>query len=42
VGLLRAPFLEGEIGPAGVAVLRAVKNALDPQGVLNPAKLLPG
>jgi len=42
VGLLRAPFLEGEIGPAGVAVLRAVKNALDPHGVLNPAKLLPG
>ncbi|HEX5948818.1 MAG TPA: FAD-binding oxidoreductase [Actinomycetota bacterium] len=42
VGLLRSPFLEGEIGAPGVAVLRAVKNALDPHGVLNPGKLLPG
>ena len=41
VGLLRAPFLEAEIGPAGVAVLRSIKRALDPHGVLNPGKLLP-
>jgi alkyldihydroxyacetonephosphate synthase len=41
VGLLRAPFLEAELGATGVAVLRAVKRALDPHGVLNPGKLLP-
>ena len=41
VGLLRAPYLEVEIGAAGVAALRAVKRALDPHGVLNPGKLLP-
>jgi alkyldihydroxyacetonephosphate synthase len=42
IGLLLAPFLEEEIGATGVAVLRAVKRALDPHGVLNPGKLLPG
>lgn len=41
VGLLMAPFLEEEIGVTGVAALRAVKDALDPHGVLNPGKLLP-
>ncbi len=41
VGLLRASFLEAALGPAGTAALRAVKRALDPQGVLNPGKLLP-
>jgi FAD/FMN-containing dehydrogenase len=42
VGLLKTPFLEGEIGATGVTALRAVKDALDPHGVLNPGKLLPG
>ncbi len=30
-----------EIGPVGVEVLRAVKQALDPAGVLNPGVLIP-
>ena len=30
-----------EIGPVGVHVLRAVKQALDPAGVLNPGVLVP-
>ena len=42
VGLHKAPFLEGEIGATGVTALRALKAALDPHGVLNPGKLLPG
>ncbi|MDQ4082249.1 MAG: hypothetical protein M3123_05090, partial [Actinomycetota bacterium] len=29
------------IGATGISVLRAVKRALDPAGVLNPDKLLP-
>jgi alkyldihydroxyacetonephosphate synthase len=40
IGLLKAPFLADELGPGGVAVLRAIKRALDPAGVLNPGKLL--
>jgi len=41
VGLLKAPFMTDELGPSGTAVLRSLKGALDPQGLLNPGKLLP-
>lgn len=39
VGLLRAPYLGDELGEVGLAVLRAVKQALDPHGLANPGKL---
>ncbi|HEX9888885.1 MAG TPA: FAD-binding oxidoreductase [Nitriliruptorales bacterium] len=39
VGLLRAPYLEDELGAVGLDVLRRVKGALDPHGLLNPTKL---
>jgi alkyldihydroxyacetonephosphate synthase len=39
VGLLRAPYLPDELGTVGFDVLRRVKAALDPQGLLNPGKL---
>jgi alkyldihydroxyacetonephosphate synthase len=41
VGRDHAAYLEAEIGPTGVAVLRAAKAELDPAGILNPGKLLP-
>jgi alkyldihydroxyacetonephosphate synthase len=41
VGLLRTPFLAQEVGSAGVDALRRVKRAFDPQGTMNPGKLLP-
>jgi len=41
VGLLKAPFLAGELGAGGLAALRSVKRSLDPHGILNPGKLLP-
>ena len=41
VGSDHAPWLDQEIGPLGVSVLRAVKAALDPTGILNPGVLLP-
>ena len=41
VGRDHAAYLEAEIGPTGVAALRAVKRELDPAGVMNPGKLLP-
>ncbi|GAC1437684.1 MAG: FAD-binding oxidoreductase [Solirubrobacteraceae bacterium] len=40
VGRDHAPWLEREIGADGVAVLRAVKERLDPAGIMNPGKLL--
>lgn len=41
VGRVRREALARELGPAGVAVLRAVKRALDPDGLMNPGNLLP-
>jgi alkyldihydroxyacetonephosphate synthase len=41
VGLLKAPFMEAELGPEALGLLRRIKDALDPAGVLNPGKLIP-
>jgi alkyldihydroxyacetonephosphate synthase len=41
VGTDHKPWLAREIGPVGVQVLRAVKDSLDPTGVLNPGVLVP-
>ncbi|WJK41005.1 FAD-linked oxidase C-terminal domain-containing protein [Solwaraspora sp. WMMA2056] len=40
VGLLKRDWLAEEIGPVGMRVHRAIKQALDPTGLLNPGKLL--
>jgi alkyldihydroxyacetonephosphate synthase len=42
VGRDHAPWLPDEVGASGVALLRAAKAELDPEGILNPGKLLPG
>ncbi|AEH08813.1 FAD-binding oxidoreductase [Candidatus Frankia meridionalis] len=41
VGVDHQPWLTAEIGDLGVAVLRAVKHTLDPDGILNPGVLVP-
>ena len=41
VGRDHAPYMEAEIGGAGIEVLRRAKEQLDPAGVMNPGKLLP-
>jgi alkyldihydroxyacetonephosphate synthase len=41
VGQDHRRWLAEEIGPVGVEVLRAVKQRLDPRGVLNPGVLVP-
>jgi alkyldihydroxyacetonephosphate synthase len=41
VGLVRVAWVAGEVGEAGASALRRVKFALDPQGVMNPGKLIP-
>jgi len=42
VGEDHLPWMEAEKGSLGLEVLRAVKSALDPKGILNPGKLIPG
>ncbi len=39
VGSDHAPWLGGELGPLGLAVLRATRATLDPTGIMNPGKL---
>ena len=41
VGRLKVPFLAEELGENGVSVLRRIKQALDPQSLLNPGVLFP-
>ena len=40
IGHKRAPYLPVVMGQAEIATLGAVKNALDPQGILNPGKII--
>ena len=41
VGRDHAPYMEAEVGELGIEALRAVKERLDPAGIMNPGKLLP-
>ena len=41
VGEDHLPWMEQEKGALGVEVLRAIKQVLDPKGILNPGKLIP-
>lgn len=40
VGRDHAPYMEAEVGKTGLDVLRALKDQLDPAGIMNPGKLL--
>ncbi len=39
IGLAKSPFLRLQHSPAEIAAMRAVKAALDPNGILNPGKM---
>ncbi len=39
IGLAKTPFLRLQHNPAQVRAMQAVKNALDPRGILNPGKM---
>lgn len=40
-GRLRKPYLHHDLGDSGVALLRQVKQCLDPAGIMNPGNLIP-
>lgn len=41
IGRVRRAELAEELGPAGASLLRALKDAVDPEGLLNPGALIP-
>lgn len=42
VGMAKAPYLEWKIGKAGIEVMKGIKLAFDPNGILNPGKMFAG
>lgn len=38
VGTLKLPYLEMALGPVAVDLMRNIKHAFDPKGILNPGK----
>jgi len=41
VGLAKQPFIPMELTADQIGAMRAIKNALDPNNILNPGKMLP-
>jgi D-lactate dehydrogenase len=41
IGLAKREFMPQAVSPATLSLMRAVKHAFDPDGILNPGKLLP-
>ncbi|MGC5772628.1 FAD-linked oxidase C-terminal domain-containing protein [Paenibacillus pabuli] len=39
VGFVKAPFLEWKVGKSGIEVMRGIKQAFDPDNLLNPGKM---
>ncbi|PNU20199.1 glycolate oxidase subunit GlcD [Geothermobacter hydrogeniphilus] len=40
IGVAKRDYLARQIGPAGIAVMRRIKDSFDPQGMLNPGKII--
>jgi glycolate oxidase len=41
IGLLKKQFMELDVGADALAVMRAIKTAIDPLGIMNPGKIFP-
>ncbi|MFC4409089.1 FAD-binding oxidoreductase [Chungangia koreensis] len=39
VGEMKAPYLEWKLGPSGIQLMRAIKESIDPQNIMNPGKI---
>ena len=39
IGYVKAPYLDMALSPETIAVMRTIKHALDPNGILNPGKM---
>ncbi len=41
IGTMKAPFMEMELGKAGIELMVSIKKAWDPNNILNPGKIFP-
>jgi glycolate oxidase len=41
IGLLKRQFMELDVGPDALALMRRIKDAVDPLGIMNPGKIFP-
>ena len=41
IGFAKAPYLSIELSPEEIALMKRVKDAFDPAGILNPGKIFP-
>jgi glycolate oxidase len=41
IGFTKAPYLSLELSPDEIALMKRVKVAFDPHGILNPGKIFP-
>lgn len=41
IGTMKSPFLEWELGPDGIRFMEKIKQAWDPNGIMNPGKIFP-
>ncbi|WP_374721439.1 glycolate oxidase subunit GlcD [Peribacillus tepidiphilus] len=39
VGIMKAPYLEWKLGKEGIAAMKAIKQAFDPNNIMNPGKI---
>ncbi len=39
IGITKAPYLAMEIPPEGISLMKRIKKAFDPEGILNPGKI---
>ncbi|MEL7564577.1 MAG: FAD-linked oxidase C-terminal domain-containing protein [Dehalobacterium sp.] len=39
IGMMKKPYLQSELGEAGMNYLKAIKRAVDPNNILNPGKI---
>ena len=40
IGVGKRGQLEAQFGPTGIAVMKSIKDAVDPKGIMNPGKVL--
>ncbi|MEM1503674.1 FAD-linked oxidase C-terminal domain-containing protein [Domibacillus sp. 8LH] len=41
IGLMKAPFMEMELGEAGLDMMKRIKEVWDPNNIMNPGKIFP-